>query len=78
MAEASTLVFGPLGRQVSPALGARGRNPETITAAGRNPARLAELASAGFRTASVDLSDSALSRLTGRPTPGLLEGLTAP
>ncbi|WP_134728148.1 NAD(P)H-binding protein [Amycolatopsis nivea] len=62
MAEASTLVFGAtgaLGQHVLDALVERGRSPETITAAGRNPARLAELASAGFRAASVDLSDEA-------------------
>ncbi|WP_275293375.1 NAD(P)H-binding protein [Amycolatopsis sp. La24] len=62
MAEASTLVFGAtgaLGQHVLDALAERGRSPETITAAGRNPARLAELASAGFRAASVDLSDEA-------------------
>ncbi|MGW4399628.1 NAD(P)H-binding protein [Amycolatopsis nivea] len=62
MAEASTLVFGAtgaLGQHVLDALVARGRSPETITAAGRNPARLAELASAGFGAASVDLSDEA-------------------
>ncbi|MYW91296.1 NAD(P)H-binding protein [Amycolatopsis rubida] len=62
MAEASTLVFGAtgaLGQHVLGALVSRGVNPATITAAGRNPARLAELASAGFRAASVDLSDAA-------------------
>ncbi|MEU1720140.1 NAD(P)H-binding protein [Nonomuraea sp. NPDC005692] len=60
--EASTLVFGAtgaLGRHVLDALVARGTSPETITAAGRNRARLGELASAGFTTAAVDLSDSA-------------------
>ncbi|WP_116204453.1 NAD(P)H-binding protein [Amycolatopsis circi] len=62
MADASTLVFGAtgaLGQHVLDALVLRGRSPETITAAGRNRARLEELASAGFRTAAVDLSDSA-------------------
>lgn len=61
MAEASTLVFGAtgaLGQHVLDALAARGTHPETITAAGRNQARLEELASAGFRTAAVDLSNS--------------------
>ncbi|MFI7463012.1 NAD(P)H-binding protein [Nonomuraea sp. NPDC049646] len=60
--EASALVFGAtgaLGRHVLDALVARGTSPGTITAAGRNRARLAELASAGFNTAAVDLSDSA-------------------
>ncbi|MFD9888602.1 NAD(P)H-binding protein [Amycolatopsis sp. NPDC059027] len=60
--EASTLVFGAtgaLGGHVLDALAARGIRPETITAAGRNPSRLGELASAGFGTAAVDLSDSA-------------------
>ncbi|MER6574692.1 NAD(P)H-binding protein [Nonomuraea sp. NPDC001023] len=60
--EASTLVFGAtgaLGRHLLDALVARGTSPGTITAAGRNQARLGELASAGFSTAAVDLSDSA-------------------
>ncbi|MFI7691439.1 NAD(P)H-binding protein [Nonomuraea sp. NPDC049655] len=60
--EASTLVFGAtgaLGRHVLNALVARGTSPGTITAAGRNQARLGELASTGFNTAAVDLSDSA-------------------
>ncbi|WP_406637889.1 NAD(P)H-binding protein [Amycolatopsis sp. WGS_07] len=62
MAEANTLVFGAtgaLGRHVLDALAARGISPETITAAGRNHTRLGELASAGFSTAAIDLSDSA-------------------
>ncbi|MFD2470968.1 NAD(P)H-binding protein [Amycolatopsis silviterrae] len=62
MAEASALVFGAtgaLGRHALNALVARGIDPATITAAGRNHARLGELASAGFATAAVDLSDSA-------------------
>jgi NAD(P)H dehydrogenase (quinone) len=61
-AEARTLVFGAtgaLGRHVLDALTDRKVSPETITAAGRNRARLGELASAGFGTAAVDLSDSA-------------------
>ncbi|MFI9593724.1 NAD(P)H-binding protein [Nonomuraea sp. NPDC052265] len=61
MPEASTLVFGAtgaLGRHVLDALVARGIIPETITAVGRNQLRLGELASAGFSTAAVDLSDS--------------------
>jgi NAD(P)H dehydrogenase (quinone) len=60
--EPSTLVFGAtgaLGRHVLDALTTRGISPETITAAGRNQSRLGELASAGFGTAAVDLSDSA-------------------
>ncbi|WP_370934395.1 NAD(P)H-binding protein [Amycolatopsis sp. cg13] len=62
MADANTLVFGAtgaLGQHVLDALVSRGVSPETITAAGRNQARLAELASAGFRATAVDLSDSA-------------------
>ncbi|MGW7533758.1 NAD(P)H-binding protein [Amycolatopsis sp. NPDC054798] len=62
MAEARTLVFGAtgaLGQHVLDALAARETNPGTITAAGRNPGRLEELASAGFGAAVVDLSDSA-------------------
>ncbi|WP_157855964.1 Rossmann-fold NAD(P)-binding domain-containing protein [Streptomyces aureocirculatus] len=61
MAEASTLVLGATGahgRHVLDALVARVTRPETITAAGRNQSRLGELASAGFSTAAVDLSDS--------------------
>ncbi|ONI87634.1 hypothetical protein ALI144C_09390 [Actinosynnema sp. ALI-1.44] len=56
------LVFGAtgaLGRHVLDALVVRGTSPETITAAGRNQVRIGELASAGFGTAAVDLSDSA-------------------
>ncbi|WP_157169497.1 NAD(P)H-binding protein [Streptomyces typhae] len=62
MSEAGTLVFGAtgaLGRHFLDALGARDIKPDTITAAGRNQLRLGELASAGFRTAAVDLADSA-------------------
>ncbi|MET9267671.1 NAD(P)H-binding protein [Amycolatopsis sp. NPDC004079] len=62
MADASTLVFGAtgaLGQHVLDALVSRGVSPETITAAGRNPVRLEELASAGFHAAAVNLSDSA-------------------
>ncbi|MFE0023894.1 NAD(P)H-binding protein [Amycolatopsis sp. NPDC059021] len=60
--EASILVFGAtgaFGRHVLDALVARGVSPATITAAGRNRARLGELESAGFGTAAVELSDSA-------------------
>ncbi len=60
MPEARTLVFGAtgaLGRHVLEQLVARGTAPESVTAAGRNPSRLAELAAVGFRTAAVDLSD---------------------
>ncbi|MEV6984134.1 NAD(P)H-binding protein [Sphaerisporangium sp. NPDC051017] len=68
--EASTLVFGAtgaLGRHVLDALVARGISPETITAVGRNQVRLGELASAGFSTAAVDLSDSfAIAELVAR------------
>jgi NAD(P)H dehydrogenase (quinone) len=61
VSEANTLVFGAtgaLGRHVLDALVARGTSPKTITAVGRNQLRLGELASAGFGTAAVDLSDS--------------------
>lgn len=61
-AEARTLVFGAtgaLGRHVLDALTDRKVGRETITAAGRNRSRLSELASAGFATAAVDLSDVA-------------------
>ena len=50
---------GALGRHVLEHLIVRGVDPTTITAAGRNPTRLAELASAGFNTSAIDLSDSA-------------------
>jgi len=60
--ERSILVFGAtgaLGGHLLDALVARGVDPATITAAGRNEARLEALASAGFRTAIVNLSDVA-------------------
>lgn len=59
--EPSLLVFGAtgsLGRHVLNALLDRGLAPESITAVGRNRPRLSELASAGFNTAAVDLSDA--------------------
>lgn len=62
MPEPLTLVFGAtgsLGRHVLDGLVARGAAPDTITAVGRNTARLAELAAAGFGTAALDLSDAA-------------------
>jgi NAD(P)H dehydrogenase (quinone) len=62
VSEARTLVFGAtgsLGRHVLNELATRGAAPETITAAGRNTSRLAELAGAGFGTAAQNLSDSA-------------------
>lgn len=48
---------GALGGHVLDALAERGVSRATITAAGRNPVRLGELAAAGFGTASVDLAD---------------------
>jgi NAD(P)H dehydrogenase (quinone) len=60
--EPSVLVFGAtgaLGRHVLDGLVARGAAPRSITAVGRNQLRLGELASAGFGTAAVDLSDAA-------------------
>jgi NAD(P)H dehydrogenase (quinone) len=60
--EPRTLVFGAtgsLGGHVLTELVAHGTAPETITAAGRNTERLAEIAGAGFGTAALDLSDSA-------------------
>jgi NAD(P)H dehydrogenase (quinone) len=60
--EPRTLVFGAtgsLGGHVLTELVAHGAAPETITAAGRNAERLAELAGVGFATAALDLSDSA-------------------
>lgn len=62
MPEASILVFGAtgsLGRHVLDALVDRGTAPGSVTAVGRNLARLSELASAGFNTAAIDLSDAA-------------------
>ncbi|WP_037568487.1 NAD(P)H-binding protein [Phaeacidiphilus oryzae] len=62
VSEATILVFGAtgsLGGHVLDGLVARGVAPGTITAVGRNRSRLKELASAGFGTAAVDLSDSA-------------------
>ncbi|MFE1204753.1 NAD(P)H-binding protein [Streptomyces sp. NPDC058762] len=56
------LVFGATGAldcHMPDALVTRGISPETITAVGRNRVRLGELASAGFGTAAVDLSDAA-------------------
>ena len=50
---------GSLGRHVLDGLVARGRDPKTITAVGRNTTRLAELADAGFTTAALELSDAA-------------------
>ena len=58
--EPSTLVFGAtgaLGRHLLQALVERETSAGSITAAGRNRARLSELAAAGFATAAVDLSD---------------------
>jgi NAD(P)H dehydrogenase (quinone) len=60
--EASTLLFGAtgaLGHHVLNALLDRRTAPESITAVGRNRVRLDELASAGFNTVAVDLSDPA-------------------
>nr|WSZ99230.1 NAD(P)H-binding protein [Streptomyces sp. NBC_00857] len=62
VSESSILVFGAtgaLGRHVLNELVDRGAAPESITAVGRNRPRLSELASAGFNTAAVDLSDAA-------------------
>ncbi|GAA4988711.1 NAD(P)H-binding protein [Kitasatospora paranensis] len=60
--EKSLLVFGAtgsLGHHVLNALLDRGTAPESITAVGRNRLRLDELASAGFNTVALDLSDAA-------------------
>ncbi|GAA3597078.1 SDR family oxidoreductase [Kineosporia mesophila] len=60
MAEPTVLVLGAtgaLGGHVLEALIARGIDPATVTAAGRNPERLQELGRSGFATARVDLSD---------------------
>ena len=62
MPKSNTLVFGAtgsLGGHVLDELVTRGIAPETITAVGRNESRLAELATAGFELAKIDLSDSA-------------------
>ena len=62
MAEPTILVFGAtgaLGGHVLEGLIARGVAPATVTAAGRNPSRLAELGKSGFATAQTDMSDSA-------------------
>jgi NAD(P)H dehydrogenase (quinone) len=60
VAEPTILVFGAtgaLGGHVLEGLIARGVAPATVTAAGRNPSRLAELGKSGFTT--VNMSDSA-------------------
>jgi NAD(P)H dehydrogenase (quinone) len=60
--EPSILLFGAtgsLGRHVLDGLLDRETAAATVTAAGRNQARLAELAAAGLATACVDLSDAA-------------------
>lgn len=49
---------GHLGRLTVEALLARGTDPATILATGRNPEKLAELAALGVRTRSLDLSDA--------------------
>ncbi|WAZ26931.1 NAD(P)H-binding protein [Streptomyces cinnabarinus] len=62
VSESSILVFGAtgsLGRHVLNAMLDRGTAPESVTAVGRNRLRLGELASAGFNTVAVDLSDAA-------------------
>jgi NAD(P)H dehydrogenase (quinone) len=62
VAEPTILVFGAtgaLGGHVLEGLIARGVAPATVTAAGRNPSRLAELGKSGFATAKIDMSDSA-------------------
>jgi hypothetical protein len=62
VAEPTILVFGAtgaLGGHVLEGLIARGAAPATVTAAGRNPSRLAELGKSGFATAKIDMSDSA-------------------
>ncbi|NDK32510.1 SDR family oxidoreductase [Nesterenkonia haasae] len=48
---------GQLGRKVVEQLLARGVEPSTITAGGRNPQALQELAATGVRTAQIDYSD---------------------
>ena len=50
---------GPLGRLIVEHLLGRGVAPADITAAGRNPARLAELAATGVNTAAIDYNDPA-------------------
>lgn len=60
MPEPQLLVFGAtgaLGRHALESLLARGIDPGTVTATGRNQTRLGELAVDGFNTARVDLSD---------------------
>ncbi len=62
VAEPAILVFGAtgsLGRHVLDGLLERGTPAAAVTAAGRNEGRLAELASAGFATVRVDLTDPA-------------------
>lgn len=62
MPKSNTLVFGAtgsLGGHVLDEFVTLGIAPETITAVGRNESRLAELATAGFGAAAIDLSDSA-------------------
>ena len=62
VAEPTILVFGAtgaLGGHVLEGLIARGVAPATVTAAGRNPSRLAELGKSGFAMAKIDMSDSA-------------------
>ncbi len=72
MPERSILVFGAtgaLGGNLLPALTARDVPSASITAAGRNTARLSELAAAGFSTAEVDLSDAErVAELVGQHT----------
>lgn len=50
---------GSLGRHVLDGLVAQEVAPATITAVGRNTARLAELTEAGFTVAALDFSDAA-------------------
>lgn len=50
---------GPLGRLIVEHLLERGVAPADITAAGRNPSRLAELAATGVNTATIDYNDPA-------------------
>lgn len=57
----STLVFvatGALGRHLLEALIDRDTPAGSVTAAGRNRTRLAELTAAGLHTAAIDLADS--------------------
>ena len=62
VAEPTILVFGAtgaLGSHVLEGLMVRGVAPATVTAAGRNPSRLAELGKSGFATVKIEMPDSA-------------------